>query len=123
MGDFPPTVTHPDTINVISTYDVLTHCFNYEYLPQRGGSLELNVTYQDSYVDMKYQVPGSPFSIFVDSNRVTNSNQSQIFGRDISSPINQFVAGSCYYFTIVARDELGSLVLTGGVFFEVTLLF
>ena len=119
LGNLPPIVTHPDTINVKSMYDVLTHCFNYEYVPQRGGILELDVTYQNSYTDVKYQIAGSPFSVFVDSNPVTNSEMSQIFGKDISSPINLFVAGNCYNFTIVARDEFGSLILAGGIFFEV----
>ena len=119
LGNLPPRVIHPDTINVKSIYDVLTHCFNYEYVPQRGGILELNVTYQNSYTDIKYQIAGSPFSVFVDSDPVTNSEMSQIFGEDISSPINLFVAGSCYNFTIVTRDEFGSLILAGGVYFEV----
>lgn len=96
-------------------YNLNTHCFDGRYTPQRAGVYSLNVVYQSQLFGTKYAVAGAPFTVRVTPSE-TFGPYSRILG--LSNPLNA-VAGSCYPFTIEARDGSQNRRLTGGDDFQV----
>ncbi len=89
------------TITPTLTYDHDIHCFVGEYTPLIAGSYHLNVHFQSSVDASTEHVAGSPFTVAVEPNEAYGP-YSVIEG--ITTPVQTAEAGSCFNFTIIARD-------------------
>ena len=60
-----------ELLRITPVYNHDTHCFDFTYLPQRGGLYQLNVTYRYWFDDYPAHLYGSPFTYIVPAKSVT----------------------------------------------------
>ena len=111
-----------ELLRLTPTYDHQSHCFHFDYTPQRGGRYELNITHRINYDDHPDHVYGSPFSFIVPAKSQTYGPAATISDPLIGgmNPAQLLLpAGTCYNFTIIARDSSGTKRGQGGDRFEV----
>jgi hypothetical protein len=114
-----------ELLRLTPVYDPHSHCFHFDYQPQRGGLYVLSVTYRVWYDDTPSHVYGSPFTFKVPAKSQTYGPAATISDQLLGGmhPSQLLLpAGSCYNFTIVARDSSGTRRGQGGDRFEVRLL-
>jgi hypothetical protein len=107
-----------ERLSPILKFNAATHCFDGSYLPQRAGIYLLSIGYQswrNSSIHSLLPVAGSPFQVAVAPTKVSGP-YSEV--HHLGNP-TFLSAGSCWNFTIVARDWSRNLRLVGGDKFQV----
>ncbi len=99
-----------EVVAVSLMYNSDLHCFEASYTPQRAGYYRLDVVFQSWHLEAHQPVAGSPFFLTVAPDK-TSGPQSLIFG--MPKPL-YMDAGSCFNFTVIARDNNLNLRLVGG---------
>jgi hypothetical protein len=96
-------------------YNPVTFCFDGSYRAERAGRYRLRISY-DTFRNTTYQeVAGSPFYLTVVPTKVSGP-LSNVY--HLGSP-TMLTAGTCWNFTIVARDFSRNLRKVGGDKFQV----
>jgi hypothetical protein len=96
-------------------YNADTHCFDFSYTPQRAGNYRLDITYEQQRLTTPEHVQGSPFFLYVQPDKVSGPKS---LVQQLAAPLVA-EAGSCYNFTIVARDNAENFIFDGEAQFQV----
>jgi hypothetical protein len=96
-------------------YNPQTSCFDFAYTPERAGNYRLEVRYRPYYGANSTQVAGSPFFLSAEVDKIS-APKSLVQG--LTSPLYA-TAGSCYTFTVVARDNAENFIPYGGAGIQV----
>jgi hypothetical protein len=99
-----------DVITPTYRFNPDTSCFDFAYTPERAGDYRLDILHEGK------AVAGSPFYLSVEVDKIS-APKSLVQG--LNSPLYA-TAGSCYTFTVVARDNAENYIFYGGAGIQVS---
>lgn len=99
-----------EIVTPVLVFNTETSCFDGYYVPQRAGTYELSILFQNSSDAVAIDIAGSPFYLHVEPGQ-SFGPLSDVWG--LPSPLYA-TAGSCYNFDVTMRDRNRNLRLVGG---------